>query len=338
MRDPVGTTRMRPGAVNLRLIKGVLTLMALGYVVAQVQPAAILAALTGALPGWLTGALLLLPANLLVAAARWHTALPCVVPDRSFRQALGAVLCGRTLGFVTPARIGDYAGRALFLKHPNRPALLTLAVAEQLPGLLVFLTAGTGALLYGSQHHHVLHLADWGVPLALAGLVGLGTLLLLFPPAVLLPWLQRKVRMPWLADACNTLHRLTPQTITRLLGWSVLHYAVFTTQFFCLLKAFAPDTTVAEGFTGIALVFLVKSLVPPVTLMDLGVREGAAVLFLGLFGVPQPAAFNAAFLLFGCNLVLPALLGLPFAWHLLPTRQPTASQPLPTPSQLATGP
>jgi uncharacterized membrane protein YbhN (UPF0104 family) len=322
MFDLPGTTRMRIAAVNLRLIKGGLTLGVLGYVVAQVEPSAIRAALAGAVPGWVAGALLLLPLNLLVAAGRWHTAVQGVAPATSLRQALAAVLCGRTLGFLTPARIGDYAGRALSLRHPDKPALVTLAVVEQMPGLLIFLTAGTGALLYSSLHLHVLKLSAWVPVLALGGAVGLGTLVLLFLPPRLLQGLQRRVPGVWLGRSLHTLECIPPRTMALLLGWSLVQYGVFTTQFFCLVRALAPDTAAGAGYAGIALVFYAKSLLPPVTFMDLGIREGAAVFFLGLFGVPQAAAFNAALLLFGVNLVLPALFGMPFAGRLLRVRQP----------------
>ena len=56
--------------------------------------------------------------------------------------------------------------------------------------------------------------------------------------------------------------------------------------------------------------------VPTVTLLDLGIREGAAVYFLGQLGYAEAAAFNAAFLLFCINLLVPAVVGLPFVFRL----------------------
>jgi uncharacterized membrane protein YbhN (UPF0104 family) len=47
----------------------------------------------------------------------------------------------------------------------------------------------------------------------------------------------------------------------------------------------------------------------PVTFGDLGVREGAAVFFYGLFNVPEAAVFNTALLIFLINFLLPALSG-----------------------------
>ena len=64
-------------------------------------------------------------------------------------------------------------------------------------------------------------------------------------------------------------------------------------------------------WVGVALVFFAKSAIPQVTLGDLGVREGAAVFFLGAYGVEAGAAFDAALALFAMNLLLPAVVGAP---------------------------
>jgi hypothetical protein len=64
------------------------------------------------------------------------------------------------------------------------------------------------------------------------------------------------------------------------------------------------------AYLGVALVFFAKSAVPSVTLGDLGVRESAAVFFLGFYGVAEAAAFNASLGLFAVNILLPALAGL----------------------------
>lgn len=123
--------------------------------------------------------------------------------------------------------------------------------------------------------------------------------------------------------------------MARVIGVGLLRYAVYVTQFVLLLRAFAPFADPRLAFLGVAVVFFVKFLAPPIFLFDLGLREGAAVVILGYLGVPEAAAFNAALLLFGINLVLPALLGLPLVPRLYkrpasatrPHRSPSVSTP-----------
>jgi uncharacterized membrane protein YbhN (UPF0104 family) len=78
-------------------------------------------------------------------------------------------------------------------------------------------------------------------------------------------------------------------------------------------------------------VFFAKSAIPSFTLADLGIREGAAVYFMGALGIAAAAAFNAAFLLFCVNLVLPSLVCLPFVLKL---RIAPEDDPVPAPVEV----
>ena len=53
-----------------------------------------------------------------------------------------------------------------------------------------------------------------------------------------------------------------------------------------------------------------KTIIPPISLGELGIREGASVYFLTQFGETASAAFNASIFLFIINLLIPAVVGL----------------------------
>jgi hypothetical protein len=55
--------------------------------------------------------------------------------------------------------------------------------------------------------------------------------------------------------------------------------------------------------------YYLKFLIPSLTFLDVGVREGAAILAFGWIGVPEAAALNASLMIFFINLALPAVLG-----------------------------
>ena len=54
----------------------------------------------------------------------------------------------------------------------------------------------------------------------------------------------------------------------------------------------------------------VKTVIPPVSLGELGIREGASVYFLTTMGETSSVAFNASIFLFIINLLIPSLIGL----------------------------
>ena len=72
---------------------------------------------------------------------------------------------------------------------------------------------------------------------------------------------------------------------------------------------------------------------PSFTLADLGIREGFAVYFMGLYGIAEAAAFNGALALFGLNILLPALAGLPLALRLRVAAEAPAPAPEPVPAR-----
>jgi uncharacterized membrane protein YbhN (UPF0104 family) len=84
-------------------------------------------------------------------------------------------------------------------------------------------------------------------------------------------------------------------------------------QFFILLQGFT-EISFQQSLAGAAATFFVKSALP-ITIGDLGVREGVAIYIFSRLGVAPTFAFNASVVLFIINLVLPSLVGLHLIWR-----------------------
>lgn len=128
--------------------------------------------------------------------------------------------------------------------------------------------------------------------------------------------ISRLIRSEKVLGKLRFLQRLHTKQMLGYLLIAALRYGVYSTQFYLLVRAFMPDVSVVAGYAGVALTFFVKFIMPPVTLLDLGIREGAAVFFLGQLGIAEAAAFNAALLVFCINIMLPAIIGLPFIFKM----------------------
>ena len=59
-----------------------------------------------------------------------------------------------------------------------------------------------------------------------------------------------------------------------------------------------------------SLVLFAKTIIPPVAIADLGVREGASVFFLVKMGESSSVGFNASIFLFIINVLFPAIVGM----------------------------
>lgn len=265
--------------------------------------------------GWIAAAALLLPANVGLEAYRWHRLVRRLAPEVRFTEALAAVLSGYPLGLATPGRLGEYAGRALYLRHADKWALAALTFAERMATLAVTLTVGLGVLGPFLLAHTPLPVAAVAVGLGVGALPATLLLGMMLDPRAARRRLGRLLPERF-APRLDVLGAFDRRDARALLALSALRYGVFSAQFVCLVLAFAPTTSLGAAALGVALVFFAKSAIPSFTLADLGIREGASVFFLGALGVGGAAAFNAAFLLFCVNIVGPSLVGLPFVLRL----------------------
>lgn len=255
------------------------------------------------------GGLLVLP-NLLLQWYRWHFLLSTQQYMVSRADSLVSLFGGMMLGFATPGRIGE-AGRALFISRGNRLELVGLVVVDKLYSFFTIIIGGAWGLAVILTRKF---LFSFYVAIPLYMLAGCATLFFLFVSvhpemirtffysvSLLFPY---RDKMKGLVAAFDGLRR--KDGIILLLTSFVL-YIVFMLQFALFTRAFYPISLEA-GFSCTTAAMLVKTLLP-VSLADLGIREGASVFFFMQYHVDKVAAFNGALLLFTVNVLIPSILG-----------------------------
>lgn len=321
-RSPPCPVRLSVTPHWLFVAKAALAAAAVAGLVHLVHPADLRAALAAADGRWLAAALALLPLNVGLEAVRWGRLVRQVAPGVRMRDAVAAVVGAYPLGLLTPGRVGDYVGRAAFLPAIPAGASAALTFGERMATLLCCLVGGLAALAWN--------------PAALAGpaggwtIVGVwtGALAAVLAAAFVSPErtaaaLSSVVPVRAVRRALGAFGQIPRGESATLVALSAARYVVFSAQFVWLVHAFAPRAPWGAVAAGVAVVFLLKSAVPQVTLGDLGVREGAAVFVLAGAGVAPAEALNASLAVFVVNLVLPALAGVPLLWRLrLPASEP----------------
>ena len=357
-------------------LKAALALGMLGYLIYLVKPGQIIEAAAGADLRLVAAAAALLPLNVLLEGAAWQRILTAASPQAGWRSVFGALFCGYALGFATPARAGEFVGRAFYLPRADRWQTSATVFAQRLLDMVVSVNAGLLALLYALATGLIAPApAWWGVALFGAG-AGLSLASIVFMPrraartltaalryALLFgartlalltrPFRDKKdekeARAIWgdgsalrrraehfrdVPDQLAFLRTLRRGRVAQALLLSLGRYLVFTSQFVLFVKAFAPNAAPFAAYLGVGLVFFAKFLIPSVTLLDIGIREGAAVFFYGQLGIAEAAALNAAFFIFCTNLLLPAAAGLPFVLNMRVRRNDDAPPRAPEPAPL----
>ncbi|MBR9976462.1 MAG: flippase-like domain-containing protein [Bacteroidetes bacterium] len=282
------------------------------FLVSTVQRDIIAALFLQAQPAFLFLALGLLPLNLLLQYKKWQLLVHGPFPQIAVPELRASLLLGFTFGIVTPARVGEFGGRAAGMRSVDGWTLVGLTAVDKFAGMVVTVVVGCVGLMVFCWRHPFID------PLLLTVLFSvfavIAVLLLLRRRSGSSPVLRRHVNgagrfQRRIASFRAALQHVRGPRLHRLLWCSILFYLTFLLQFFLLLSAFGP-VDLLSALAGISTIFLIKTIIPPITLGELGIREGASVYVLGHAGILAAAAFNAALLLFVINILLPSLAGL----------------------------
>ena len=256
---------------------------------------------------WLIAAIGLMPFNWLLETAKWRF-LMLNLQSISFFRAFKATLAGTTVSLFTPNRVGGFVGRILFLQPENRYRASLLSIWNNLAQLLISLSVGTIALIFYAQN--VFGSQFFDLLLFSAILICLIAIALYLNPR----WLTRLLKSQpffWSKTkrTLTAVKYLNSQRLIIVLATSLLRYAVFTFQFAAVLYYFDIASSFHQLFTGVAVVFLISTVVPSITLAEFGVRE---IVALQVFQVKEDAELGvlyASVFIWLVNIIIPALVG-----------------------------
>jgi hypothetical protein len=222
---------------------------------------------------------------------KWQYLLVRFRPLTTWADSLGSLFVGFGLGLVSPGRLGEL-GRGVALGG-EQSAWIGLSIVDRGCSAAITLILGWAGL------------AMLNLPLAVA-VLGAAVLLVVAGGWCWPRLAPRLGQWTWAAQAARSARGVSAAMWLRLGCWSLLFNLVFFAQFYALLASWEP---LPEGVLwGIPLFFGLKVLAP-FSLMDIGVREGIALLVFAPLLLDPAVAFNAAFLQFLLNVAIPGAAG-----------------------------
>lgn len=260
---------------------------------------------------------LLIPANWGLEAWKWQV-LGQKLERISYLRAFRAVMVGLTLGFITPNRLGDYAGRVLELKSKERLEGIGAVFIGRFCQLVATVLVGSLGVLYFAL---LLYWQEYlGVCLSVFFLLlvlNATMLLLLFNARALVALVAAVGPLRKFTKYLAVMGRYTFGEMNRVLMLSLLRYFVFLLQFVLLLFLFEVRLSPVEYVSGVSTTFFLKSVVPSVSLLsDLGMRELSAMYVFSLLGQERLQVLSASLSLWLLNIVVPSAVGLFFVLRL----------------------
>lgn len=267
---------------------------------------------------YLVMAITMVPVNLGLETIKFRLLTRQFLP-MGFSELFRSVLGGSAVAFVTPNRVGEYAGRVLFLKKKYSWQAVAATVVGSLSQLLAILIFG----LVGTLVYYTGWLEDNGLSSMLITFFGgslvLFTMAFYYNIDLLLPFLRRiplgKAYLRILSKLTFLKHYTFGQLSLILLA-AVGRFIVYCTQYVLLLWFFGLEEKYLRAMAAIAMIFLLQTSLPLPPLAGLIAKGELAML---VFGHESPhthaTVLSATFLLFFVNVAMPALVGLLLIWQ-----------------------
>lgn len=253
----------------------------------------------------------LMLANWSVEAAKWKVSVAAIYPV-SFISAFHAVLSGVSLSVSLPNRMGEYAGRVLYLPEGSRLKAIPVSLAGSLSQLLITLVCGligmgvlksyllAAGLLTGIWYQVVF----WGT--------ALGAILLTFfyfGIADVNRLLQHRLRNSRYRYLFQPLQIFRASLLLRLLSLSFFRYIIFSLQYVLLFSFFEVHVAAWLVWSVTAVLFLAMAVIPTIALAEPGLRGQLSLQLMGLFTTNSLGVVLTSVTAWTINLIVPALTG-----------------------------
>lgn len=255
----------------------------------------------------LSGVIFLIVPNIAIESLKWRLIIR-QYEKISRLQSFQSVSAGIALGIITPNRIGDFAGKALFLDTYDKlkGAIVSFigSIAQTL-SIVFFGSFGMWYFMFNTQHINET-VFYWGL-LCIAAFLSMLYFLYLNIQRLNLILKWKKIT-PYV----NALTHYSSIELTNLFLLSALRFAIFNGQYFILLHLFNVEVSALDAFPALAAIFGIQTFVPSFLLIEMGVRGATALYFLGVYSSNIAGILLAAYSLWILNIMLPGLIGLYF--------------------------
>ncbi|MFN8286802.1 MAG: lysylphosphatidylglycerol synthase domain-containing protein [Chitinophagales bacterium] len=251
----------------------------------------------------LFAAVLLMPLNWYLEAVKWGVLLN---RNYSTTTLLRGVIAGVTMGFVTPARSGEFLGRVIFLNDTDRVRSFYLTaiggMAQAVP------TYAMGAICVALLGSTIIPGFEFVTGLA----IGLATVFIFF--YFRFEFLNALIRrLPFLANRNLIIDKdeiPPPAILTKTLAIAILRYSIYVAQYVLLALFFCQGKDLNALIIGTGALLVLQSLSPLTPFLDVPLR---GVMALTVFGVLLDEnrigiLFTVAAIVL-INLAIPALVG-----------------------------
>jgi len=300
--------------ILFNILKIIIALGLLAFIVLKVNFGEILEALKNVDILLLTIAAIMVLPNIFLQYWKWQITCGYLLNDNNKKKIFLSLFYGFSGGVFTPARIGEYFGRAVAFRDKSLLQVTIATFIDKLFPLMVVVSCGSlASILFLHYYYHISVYVTGSFFIILAVMFYLAYLTMMNPGFwnnMLFTRLSKHPKFQKFLDNIIILKKLDRLYSTKMVLISIGFYICYILQFALLAAAFTRHTDYTHYIWAGNLIIFSKSIIPPVSLGELGIREGASIFFLQQFGETAAAGFNASIFLFFINVLIPSITGL----------------------------
>ena len=246
-----------------------------------------------------------MPINWGIESYKWQS-ITNQIESISYFKSVQSVFAGICLGNIAPGRAIEFLGKIVFFKSENRPTITVLHFINGFFQMLITVSAGLVAIIYKLTNSNASSYLMYVVLFFCTGLI------LFFCWAIVnVAYVQKKLSYFKWFKLGNSSHdiKLSKKLMIKLIGFSIIRYTVFATQFYLIYSAMLPQVNFTNAITSIAAYFMITSAVPMISVIEPAIRAAIA-LFVFNNGADNTAiVILSSTSLWLINVVIPSAIG-----------------------------
>lgn len=239
----------------------------------------------------------LLCCNFLIESIKWKLVVEATNP-LSFFKAIKSVLVGQAFAFFTPNRIGEYAGRTLFLEAGNKLIGMAQMGWASYAQLIVTICIGAIALALNISLYPWSD-GPWMITVKLVSpIIAIISVFVFF---------YRREWKGWM----SFLNRVQIENSLKwsMLFFSVIRYLVFMLQYVWIAYMLRMNIHVFPLILSVSILFLCLSILPTISITELVIRGQLLLMIMAPFYNDKMMIISLSSFIWGINFLIPSIIG-----------------------------
>ncbi len=253
--------------------------------------------------------IILMVLNWVAEAYKWQIMIASVHKIK-FYESLCAIVCGLTLGTVTPNRIGDVGVRIMLLPKGKRIVGTVVAASGGFAKIVVVHMLACFALpvflyLYKPELNNWLYVITFTLLFYIILLI-----YFYFNIDRFSNWMKRFRWFIKYKRYFEVISTYDQKFQLKILLIAFFRFSTLIVQYYLLLNLILPFINFSQVMLMVILLITIQSAIPSIDILDLTVRGVAALFLFGLLTNRDDVIIAVTAIIWFINLIIPALIGL----------------------------